>query len=527
MLEAVGYNRKNSKKQSNKKDIPMPIDTENTFDALSFYQSLSSFKNSVAKPELGENNNAIQNLQILNSKSYQIQNEETKDESLVCANNKIARLDEKAKFISEKVPNSHASTIKVDDWRIYGGRFTSKGNLYYCSSQSIIGIYDSSDPYKMKKIKSIFALDVNWTISSMDTTADEEYLVYSSLSPYLHIVDLQTLSKFHLKINMSENSNYNGGFYGYGGYFGIFSCKFSGDGNELVWAANNGCIKVFDIEKEEKSCNIANAHNDDISTVCFANRNNSNILFTGSDDFFIKAWDRRILDGKKPIGCFIGHREGITHIDSRGDERYVASNGKDQTLKLWDIRCMNEMQDLKNLGNLSISNGFDYRWENYPYKIVDNHEKDKSVMTFRGHTVLQTLIRCYFSPSETTNQRYLYSGSADGSVYVFDILTGENKTHISTSSSDCIRDVSWHPNVPVIAATSFDGSISVWEFDSTRKFNKRNQRKKPKTAYGYGYGARYRYSDSSDQEMEDEDIDDEEDYLEEEDSSYNVQEDEI
>ena len=115
MLEAVGYNRKNSKKQSNKKDIPMPIDTENTFDALSFYRSLSNFKNSVAKPELGENNNAIQNLQILNSKSYQIQNEETKDESLVCANNKIARLDEKAKFISEKVPNSHASTIKVDD----------------------------------------------------------------------------------------------------------------------------------------------------------------------------------------------------------------------------------------------------------------------------------------------------------------------------------------------------------------------------------------------------------------------------
>jgi hypothetical protein len=39
-------------------------------------------------------------------------------------------------------------------------------------------------------------------------------------------------------------------------------------------------------------------------------------------------------------------------------------------------------------------------------------------MTYRGHAVLQTLIRCHFSPIETTGGRYIYSGSADGRIHV-------------------------------------------------------------------------------------------------------------
>ena len=46
------------------------------------------------------------------------------------------------------------------------------------------------------------------------------------------------------------------------------------------------------------------------------------------------------------------------------------------------------------------------------------HPKDCSVMTYRGHAVLRTLIRCYFSPAETTGGQYLYSGSYDGKIHV-------------------------------------------------------------------------------------------------------------
>lgn len=39
-------------------------------------------------------------------------------------------------------------------------------------------------------------------------------------------------------------------------------------------------------------------------------------------------------------------------------------------------------------------------------------------MTYRGHSILRTLIRCHFSPMETTGAQYLYSGSADGKIHV-------------------------------------------------------------------------------------------------------------
>jgi WD repeat-containing protein 23 len=42
----------------------------------------------------------------------------------------------------------------------------------------------------------------------------------------------------------------------------------------------------------------------------------------------------------KPAGVLVGHTEGITYVSPKGDERYVISNGKDQTMRLWDPRKM-------------------------------------------------------------------------------------------------------------------------------------------------------------------------------------------
>ena len=88
--------------------------------------------------------------------------------------------------------------------------------------------------------------------------------------------------------------------------------------------------------------------------------------------------------------------------------------------------------------------------------------------------MLSTLIRCQFSPKETTGQRYVYTGSSDGKVHIYDLLTGDTAMtlpkHGQASGPDCAgysyrrsdktgapcRDVSWHPTMPIIASTSFD-----------------------------------------------------------------------
>ena len=130
-------------------------------------------------------------------------------------------------------------------------------------------------------------------------------------------------------------------------------------------------------------------------------------------------------------------------MSSKGDGRYVISNGKDQALRLWDLRRMRSNEEFDEIGyNEYHIRGYDYRYVRpdsqkgslresinrrgvYLKPRVLAHPKDCSVMTYRGHAVLKTLIRCYFSPAETTGGQYIYSGSYDGKIHVSISITSE------------------------------------------------------------------------------------------------------
>lgn len=203
---------------------------------------------------------------------------------------------------------------------------------------------------------------------------------------------------------------------------------------------------------------------------------------------------------RKQAGVLVGHMEGITYIDSKGDGRYAVTNGKDQTCKLWDIRKMHSAADIDESSRLLYSVNFDYRWEKYPLPMVAQRPDDCSVCTYRGHEVLKTLIRCHFSPADSTGQRYIYSGSASGHVFVWTIegelvrrmpiskgledeglvrrrrrssrlRDGSSNARLRTGA--CTRDVSWHPQVPVIASSSWVGESREQGVVATHSFQNR------------------------------------------------------
>ena len=59
----------------------------------------------------------------------------------------------------------------------------------------------------------------------------------------------------------------------------------------------------------------------------------------------------------------IGHTEGITYVSAKGDGRYVISNGKDQVLRLWDLRKMRTNLEFDQVKNQHYGiPDFDYRW---------------------------------------------------------------------------------------------------------------------------------------------------------------------
>jgi WD repeat-containing protein 23 len=182
------------------------------------------------------------------------------------------------------------------------------------------------------------------------------------------------------------------------------------------------------------------------------------------------------MNDSREAGAFVGHTEGLTYVDSKGDGRYVLSNGKDQTMKLWDLRKMVTTEQLDKININHYTTGFDYRYMDYSDEYYAPHPHDCSVVTFRGHRVLKTLIRCHFSPPSSTNSRYVYSGSEDGKVYIYNMdatlagvvdvgsVTYQSRpqerdlfaTEYEMRSGEyawrtCVRDASWHPSAPVLA----------------------------------------------------------------------------
>lgn len=86
-----------------------------------------------------------------------------------------------------------------------------------------------------------------------------------------------------------------------------------------------------------------------------------------------QIWDHRCLDESRlePVGRLLGHFDGITYIDPKMDGRYLISNAKDQSIKLWDLRMFSPsgaeklpMRFHKN--SPSATSSWDYRWDDVP-----------------------------------------------------------------------------------------------------------------------------------------------------------------
>ena len=86
---------------------------------------------------------------------------------------------------------------------------------------------------------------------------------------------------------------------------------------------------------------------------------------------------------------------------------------------------------------------------------------DDSIMTFWGHSVRNTLIRAYWSPPASTGGRYIYTGSGDGAVVIYDAISGEIVRRLEGHRAT-VRDCSWHPTRNELASVSWDGTIVQW-----------------------------------------------------------------
>jgi WD repeat-containing protein 23 len=253
----------------------------------------------------------------------------------------------------------------------------------------------------------------------------------------------------------------------YMGRFGVWCMDVNASGTEFVAGTSSNSVVLYDMQTRTPLCHVE-GHDDDVNAIAFVDGAlHTNVFVSGSDDMLIKLWDRRVLSesNPKPQGVFPGHTDGVTHISSRDDGYYFISNSKDQSCKLWDIRKCLGSDAHEQLPYYRRPYSWDYRYQSYPgrNRLPVTHPHDTSVMTYRGHMVMETLIRCHFSPLHSTAQKYVYTGSADGRVYVYDAVSGELVEVFSMKPNGLTRDVRWHPFEPTIVSPDFYGKLCIWE----------------------------------------------------------------
>nr|XP_056719265.1 DDB1- and CUL4-associated factor 11 [Euleptes europaea] len=362
-----------------------------------------------------------------------------------------------SRVVSHFLPN-YLTFTDCYSQKAFCGIYSQDGQLFMSACQDqTIRLYNCSYG-AFRKFKSIKARDVGWSVLDVAFTPDGAHFLYSSWSNYIHIGNIYGENETHTALDLRPEER----------RFAVFSLTVSSDGREVLGGANDGCVYVFDMEQKKRTLKIE-SHEDDVNAVAFADTS-SHILFSGGDDAICKVWDRRTMreGDPRPVGVLAGHRDGITFIDSKGDARYLISNSKDQTIKLWDMRKFSGREGLEASRHAVTQQNWDYRWQQVPKKAQRKSKLpgDSSLMTYRGHGVLHTLIRCRFSPAHSTGQQYIYSGCSTGKVVVYDLISGHIVKRL-TDHRACVRDVSWHPYEEKIVSSSWDGYLRLWEYRQT------------------------------------------------------------
>ncbi|KAG0228770.1 hypothetical protein BGX31_006448 [Mortierella sp. GBA43] len=347
------------------------------------------------------------------------------------------------------LPNDPGKVIDVYDDSAYSGQYSEDGSLFAtCDKDFKLRIYKTAGD-KLTCDKVIQGPEGSWTITDHNLSLDNHWLIYSSLNPYVYLTRTEPDAPGdHHMLDFSSST----------GSDALWSVRFSGDGREII-AGGRGRIYVYDIESRTVIHSVK-AHDNDVNAVCFAEPSSSQVLFSGSDDRLVKVWDRRSMGngrGSSPSGILVGHSEGITYVTSKGDNRYLASNGKDQKMLLWDLRQMYSRKKYAELPEIPYT-GFDYRRGQYP------GSKSNKV------------------------KRYLYTGSADGKVYIYRLdgtlvrtldtcAAFQRQTKEDQPPAYMVRDASWHPYYPTIISScatglyshqTLDGGIVQHSFNSKR-----------------------------------------------------------
>ena len=205
----------------------------------------------------------------------------------------------------------------------------------------------------------------------------------------------------------------------------VMGIAISADGRELVSGSWDHIAKVWDLRNYAEDSSFTK-HDD--ALLCVAISPDGEIAASAGWDDTIWIWDRKTA---KPIRALVGHKGSVLSLAFSPGGTWLASGSEDRTARLWDV------------------------------------EKGRHVLTFPGHA--DDVKSVAFSDG-SDGKYQLITGDATGVVRLWDVGKIGQRQEVTTlrGHRGAVTTVSFHPNASIIASSSVDKSIIIWDIASTR-----------------------------------------------------------
>uniref|UniRef100_A0A8D0HEI7 Autophagy related 16 like 1 n=1 Tax=Sphenodon punctatus TaxID=8508 RepID=A0A8D0HEI7_SPHPU len=237
---------------------------------------------------------------------------------------------------------------------------------------------------------------------------------------------------------------------------GITSIEFDSAGTYLLAASNDFASRIWTVD-DNRLRHTLTGHSGKVLSAKFL-LDNARIV-SGSHDRTLKLWDLRSKVCIKTVFA------GSSCNDIVCTEQCVMSGHFDKKIRFWDIRSESIVLELELLGRITALDLNPERTELLTcsrddlLKIIDLRiNAVKQTFSAQGFKCGSDWTRVVFSP----DGNYVAAGSADGALYVWNVLTGKVEKTLSKHHSNSINAVAWSPSGTHVVSVDKGNKAVLW-----------------------------------------------------------------
>uniref|UniRef100_A0A8C9ZW53 ATG16 autophagy related 16-like 1 (S. cerevisiae) n=1 Tax=Sander lucioperca TaxID=283035 RepID=A0A8C9ZW53_SANLU len=237
---------------------------------------------------------------------------------------------------------------------------------------------------------------------------------------------------------------------------GITSIEFDSAGSYLLAASNDFASRIWTVD-DYRLRHTLTGHSGKVLSARFL-LDNARIV-SGSYDRTLKLWDLRSKVCMKTVFA------GSSCNDIVCTEQCVMSGHFDKKIRFWDIRAESIVQELELQGRVTSLDLNHDRTELLScsrddlLKIIDLRTNAvRHTFSAPGFKCGADWTRVTFSPDGS----YVAGGSADGALYIWNVLTGKVERTLDRNHNSAINSVSWSPSGAYVASVEKGSKAVLW-----------------------------------------------------------------